>query len=56
MSERDLVLLKMALKLGLNAINELDEAFDYYEDARDDYWKMIKNLSEKVGTDLSGIF
>lgn len=56
MSERDLDLLKMALKLGHKAVNELYEVLDYCEDVRNDYWKMVENLSEKVGTDLSDIF
>ena len=56
MSERDLDLLKMALKLGHKAVNELYNALDYCEDVRDNYWKMVNNLSEKVGSDLSDIF
>lgn len=56
MSERDLDLLKMALKLGHKAVNEMYEVIDYCEDVRNDYWKMVENLSEKVGTDLSDIF
>ena len=45
MSERDLDLLKMALKLGHKVVNELYEVLDYCEDVRNDYWKMVEHLS-----------
>lgn len=56
MEEKDLEILKMALKLGRVAVYEMFDMLDYCQDIRNDFYMMIERLSEKVGADMRDIY
>lgn len=55
MTEEQRRLLKMALNLGWKALEEVNDAVDWCENKRDDYYKMVENvrsaLCRSMGTD-----
>ena len=56
MEEKYLNILKMALKIGANAISEVDKIAYCYEDIRNDYFNMVMSLAEKLNINLDDIF
>jgi len=54
MEEKYVDLLKMVLKIGYKSLVEVCEVLDYYpSDRRNDFFLMVEELSEKIGTDLT---
>ena len=56
MEENYIKLLKMALSIGWEVVNQIRYTLDYCEDARNDYYKMLKIVGEKIGVDLDDCY
>ena len=56
MNEQYVKLLKMALSIGWVVINEVRESLDFCDDVRNDYYKMLQQLGEKIGIDLNDCY
>lgn len=56
MEEKYLNLLKMALKIGDNAISEVDKVADCYQNIKNDYFNMVMSLAEKLNINLDDVF
>lgn len=57
MEEKYVDLLKMVLKIGYKSLVEVCEVIDYYPcNRRNDFFLMVEELSEKIGTDLTDYY
>lgn len=56
MEENYIKLLKMALSIGWEVVDQIRDALDFCEDARNDYFKMLQVVEEKIGIDLSDCY
>ncbi len=56
MEEKYLDFLKMALKIGYNAICEVDKVADCYWNIRNYYYNMVMSLAEKLNVNLDDVF
>ena len=56
MEEKYLALLKIALKIGSDAISEVEKVADCYQNIGNDYFKMVMILAEKLSVNLDDVF
>lgn len=56
MEENHIKLLKMALSIGWDVVNEIRNTLDFCEDARNEYYKMLQIVGEKIGVDLNDCY
>ena len=55
MSEDEARMLKFALEMGWFAINKARDWFEYCEDERGTYYKMVQIVADKVGVNLDDV-
>ena len=56
MEESYVKLLKMALSIGWDVVDKIRNTLDFCEDARNDYFKMLQVVGEKLGIDLNDCY
>lgn len=55
MDENKLKLLKLALKMGETALDEVYQAAEYCENMRDDYYYMVEELAKILGLEYNDL-
>lgn len=55
MTDRDITMLKMALSIGWDTVNEVCDTMEYCENIRDDFYSMIIMLEKTLNVDLRDV-